>query len=466
MTAELENRVQRFDLVESLMDFVFELKYEDIPAEVVEYAKIFIMDTLAVGIAGTTYDATDKALAAAKNWGQGDYSVIGRPGVKLPRTSAAFVNGMQVHALEWDGLHEPSVVIAMCAPISAIAAEIGNAELPEKVSGRDLILATVIAIELAVFFGGDTTNGPRFFRPAVAGGMGATAALALLRNFDREQFAYALGLAHAQTSGTMQAHWEGSMALPMQIGNTARMAQTAVDMVEAGMTGPVDVIDGRFGFFRLFESANDIGGMLARLAVPFKITEMAHKPFPAGRATQATLTMIQQLRSQYEFSIDQIDEIQVFMPPLSIFLVGRPPSADMTASYARLCLRFVAPLMLLDGEIDPRRYRSEVFGDPQIVELGQKLKILADGNPDENALGPQSMKIHLKDGRQLEAECVDPLGSPDNALSKQQREDKVRKCFALGQQQTGVQSEAEAFINICADLADLGDASALLAMLN
>ena len=466
MTEELENRVQNFDLVESLMDFVFELKYEDIPAEVVEYAKIFIMDTLAVGIAGTTYDATDKALAAAKNWGQGDYSVIGRPGVKLPRTSAAFVNGMQVHALEWDGLHEPSVVIAMCAPISAMAAEIGNAENSRKVSGKDLILATVVAIELAVFFGGDTTNGPRFFRPAVAGGMGATAALALLRNFDRDQFAYALGLAHAQTSGTMQAHWEGSMALPMQIGNTARMAQTAVDMVEAGMTGPVDIIDGRFGFFRLFESANDIASMLGKLGVPYKITEMAHKPFPAGRATQATLTMIQQLRSQHEFNVDQIEKIQVFMPPLSIFLVGRPPSGDMTPSYARLCLRFVAPLMLLDGDIDPRRYSTEVFADPQIVELGEKLQILADGNPDKNALGPQSMKIELKDGRQLKAECIDPLGSPGNAFSKQQREDKVRTCFDLGQQQTAIQSDAEAFIRICAELPEIEDTSVLLGMLN
>ena len=459
---ELENRIQQFEYVEKLVDFIQSLRYEDLPTEAVEFAQIFIMDTLAVGIAGTTYDATDSALAAAKKWGQGDYRVIGRPGLELPRTSAAFVNGMQIHALEWDALHEPSVVIAMCAPISAFAAEIESGQ----VSGKQLILATVIAIEIAVFFGGDTTNGPRFFRPAVAGGMGAVVGLSILRGFDREQIVSTLGLAHAQTSGTMQAHWEGSMALPMQIGNTARMAQAVADMVEAGMTGPVDIIAGRFGFFKLFESANDLNGMLQSLGEPFKITEMAHKPFPAGRATQAVLTMIRQLRQEHQFAIEDIERIQVFAPPLSIFLVGRPPSPDMTPSYARLCLRFVAPLMLIDGDIDPRRYTSESFADTTICDLGARLEICPDGNQDKNALGPQTMKIYINDGRTLEAECTDPLGSPANPLSKQQREDKVRRCFVLGQQQTGVQDDAESFIDCCNHLEELSDASALLGMLN
>ena len=459
---ELENRIQRFEIVESLVEYIQNLTYEDLTPEAIESAKIFIMDTLAVGVAGTAYDATDKALVAAQNWGEGQHSVIGRPGLRLPRPSAAFVNGMQIHALEWDGLHEPSVVIAMCVPISAFAAEMEA----RKISGEKLILATVIAIEIAVFFGGDTANGPRFFRPAVAGGMGATAGLCVLREYSTEQTVHALGLAHAQTAGTMQAHWEGSMALPMQIGNAARMAHASVDMVAAYMTGPVDFIDGRFGFFKLFEAAHDLDNMLDGLGKPFKITEMAHKPFPAGRATQATLTMIQKLRQEHDLKADNIEKIQIFAPPLSIFLVGRPPSPEMTASYARLCLRFVAPLMLIEGDIDPRRYTSAVFADAQIMDLGQRMEICPDGNPDKNALGPQAMKITLTDGTLLEAECTDPLGSPDNALSKQQREDKIRKCFSLGKHQTNVQSEAEPFIQICSQLESVEDTSVLLGMLN
>lgn len=458
MTEELENRVQKFELVDALTEFAINLRYEDLTQEAIDLAQIFIMDTIAVGIAGKTYDATDKALAAAKLWGEGDTPVIGRPGVKLARPSAAFANGMQVHSLEWDGLHEPSVVIAMCVPISAMVAEMHS----RKVSGKELILATVIAIEVAVFFGGNTTAGPRFFRPAAAGGMGAAAGMARLRGFSKEQLIHTLGLAHAQTSGTMQAHWEGSMALPMQIGNAARMAHMSLDMVEAGMTGPVDFIDGRFGYFKLFESGGDIDELLQALGKPFKITEMAHKPYPAGRATQASLTMIRELRSKHQFALEDIDKIDIHMPHLSLFLVGRPPSADMTASYARLCLRFVAPLMLVDGNIDPRRYKTEVFADPQITDLGSRINILDDGNPDKNALGPQSMDIHLKNGEVLKAHCKDPLGSPDNPLSKQEREQKIRYCFELGLNEV----DPEPYIQACNQLTELEDASLLLRMVS
>lgn len=457
MLDELNSRIQNLDLVESLMDFILDVDYDNLPREAIDAASIFLMDTIAVGVAGKTYDATDKALLAATSWGEGGSTrVIGRPGVTLSRTSAAFVNGMQVHALEWDGLHEPSVVIALCAPVSAIMAELDR----QSVSGKEVIAALIIAVEVAVFFGGDTTAGPRFFRPSAAGILGATMAMARLRKFDRMQTMHALGLAYSQTSGTMQAHWEGSMALPMQIGVAARAAHMSVDMVAAGMTGPVDVINGRFGYFQLFETGGDIDSLLASLGKPLKITEMAHKPYPAGRATQATLTMIRELRTQHQFNVDDIEKIRVFVPSLVLLLVGRPPEHDMTASYARLCLRFVVPLMLIDGDIDPRRYISEVFADPAICALGEKMDICHDGNPDKNALGPQKMEVVLSNGLTLEANCESPLGSPDNPLSKQQREDKVRRCFDLGLPE----GNPQALIDTCNRFSELDDCQVLLSL--
>ncbi len=455
MLDALDTRIQNLDLVEGLLDFVMGTRFEDLPPATVDATRFFLMDTIAVGVAGKTYDATDKALAAASTWGEsGTTRVIGRPGVKLSRPSAAFVNGMQIHALEWDGLHEPSVVIALCVPVSAMMAEVDSRTL----AGKAFICALTIAVEVAVFFGGATTAGPRFFRPAVAGLMGGAMAMAKLRGFDRQQTMDTLGLAYCQLAGTMQAHWEGSMALPMQIGNAARAAHMAVDMVAAGMTGPADVIDGRFGFFKLYEDGGDINARLRQLGNPPKMRDMAHKPYPAGRATQATLTMIRELQERHRFAATDIERIHIQVPPLVLLLVGRPPTPDMTPSYARLCLRFVAPLMLLDGGIDPRRYAPEVFADAAIIQLADKMTIELDGNPDENALGPQQMHITLRDGKVLHAQCEDPLGSPENPLSKQQRDDKVRRCFELGLPSTNPQP----LIDACDQLADLEDVTVLL----
>lgn len=453
----LNSRLKRPDLVQQLVGFTISLDYQDLPSDVVRLASLFIMDTVAVGVAATSYHATDKALAAAKVWGEGQQSrVIGRPEVKLSSACAAFVNGMQVHALEWDGLHEETVVIALCATMGALFAEVDRTEI----SGEELIVAFVAGVEVAVFFGGVTTASPRFFRPSVAGGLGAALALAKLRNLDESQSIAALGLAYSQICGTMQAHWEGSMALPMQVGAVARNAHFSVDMALAGMTGPVDIIGGQFNYFNLFENGLFDEQLMEQLGKPFKISEVAHKPYPAGRATQTVLTMLRQWQDERAFDVADIVTIAIKVPPLVMLLVGRPREPDMTASYARLCLRFIVPLMLLDGDIDPRRFTEAVYNSDDIVRLSEKITIFDDGNLDKNALGPQSMTVTVKTGDAFELSCSDPLGSPNNPLNEIQRNDKVKKCFKLGLPQR----DADAFINLCHNLPTLKNCSELLTL--
>jgi len=455
----LSNRLNRPELVEQLASFVNETEFEDLPDKVVEFANMFIMDTVAVGVAATTYHATDKALMSVQTWGQSNQSrVIGRPNVHLSSAAAAFVNGMQVHSLEWDGLHEETVVIALCASIGALVSELDRTQY----TGKELITAFVLGVEVAVFFGGVTDSAPRFFRPSVAGGMGAAVALAKLRKLNHQQMIATLGLAYSQVCGTMQSHWEGSMALPMQVGAVARNAHFSVDMAQAGMTGPVDILEGQFNYFALFENGSFDEGLMAQLGKPFKITEVAHKPFPAGRATQAVLTMLRQWQTESSASVDDIAAIDVRVPHLVLLLVGRPSQPDMTASYARLCLRFIVPLMLLDGDIDPRRFTDDVYTDDKVVALGEKMSIINDGNPDKNALGPQAMTITLKDGSQHQLQCVDPLGSPNNPLNKTQREAKVRRCFELGLPE----HDPEAFIRFFDDLASQADCRELLTLVS
>lgn len=451
----LSTRLQRPELVEQLASFVSDLEFSDLPDDVVKHASLFLMDTIAVGIAATSYDATDKALASVKSWGSGDQArVIGRPGVKLPAPAAAFVNGMQVHALEWDGLHEETVVIALCATIGALVSELDQTPC----TGKELICAFTLGVEVAVFFGGVTDSSPRFFRPSAAGGLGAAMALAKLRKLTKQQTIAALGLAYSQTCGTMQAHWEGSMALPMQVGAAARNAHFAVDMAQAGMTGPVDIIAGQFNYFSLFENGAYNESTMQHLGKPYKITEIAHKPFPAGRATQAVLTMLQECNETHEFSVNDIASIDVNVPPLIMLLVGRPIEKNMTASYARLCLRFIVPLMLLDRDIDPRRFSQDVYSHADIVALSEKIAILDDGNQDKNALGPQTMSIHFNDGREIKLSCADPLGSPNNPLNQQQRNQKVMRCFELGLPERS----ATEFIDCCERLAELEDCQQIL----
>ena len=444
---------------ERLVDLVLEHDYADLPAEAVAAAKMFLADTLAVGVAGSGQSGAARVMAALAPGG--NCGILGRPGLRFSPYDAALINGFQIHCLEWDGLHEPSVVIALCVTTAALTSEVQGRSQANPLSGQQLITAFVTGVETAVLFGSAAATGPRFFRPSAAGLMGAAMAIGRARGFSRGQMLDLLGLAYSQVGGTMQAHWEGSEALAMQIGFAARAALTGADLVQAGLTGPHDVIDGKFGYFKLIETAETHGETLGEVlrcwGSPWKVTELAHKPFPAGRATQAALTAIIDIKREAQFGMDELAALTVHVPPLIELLVGRPYKAEMSPEYARLCLQFVAPQMIEHGLVDPRRFVAESFAGDAARAWAERVHVVVDDNPDPNALAPQTIELELKDGRKFKRHIGAPLGSPGNALSAGAQLQKAQFCFELG----GLRRSADALFDAVSHLDRMDDAADL-----
>ena len=376
-----------------------------LPPAVRAAALMLLDDTLACGVAGSTAPGADGVLAAAQGWGAGGtVPVLGRA-ERLPAAAAAFVNGFQIHCLEWDAVHEPAVVHAMSVVTAAV-----HAAAHARQAGTEAALAALVTgVEIACILGIAAETPLKFFRPATAGLIGGALAVARLAGLTPERFGDVLGLAHAQCAGTMQAHVEGSIALPLQVAAAARAAITAVDLVAAGLPGPQDALMGPFGYFPLFDGG-DPTAMVATLGTIWRIAEISIKPWPSGRAGHATLAALDGLGGD-------VTQITAHVPPLIARLVGRPWHADMTPAYARLCLPFLAALMLRDGRIDPRCFTPAAFADPELQALGARLTIHVDANPDPNALGPQRFAITLADGSTRAITTPATFGSPANPLS-------------------------------------------------
>lgn len=372
-----------------------------LPDAVWAAALMLIDDTLAVGVAGSTAPGADGVLAAAQRWGgQGMVPVLGHH-VRLPAAGAAFVNGFQIHCLEWDAVHEPAVVHAMSVVTAAVHAVCHD----RSVDRENALAALVTGVEIACGLGVAADTPLKFFRPATAGVVGAALACARLYGLPRTSFGDVLGLAHAQCAGTMQAHVEGSIALPLQVAAAARAAVTAVDLVAAGLPGPQDALMGPFGYFPLFDGG-DPTAMVASLGRVWRTAEISIKPWPSGRASHATLAALD--------GAGDVGAIVAHVPQLIARLVGRPWTETMTPAYARLCLPFLVALMLRDGRIDPRAFTPESFADPALRALGARLTIRVDDNPDPNALAPQRFEL---DGRTVVVPST--FGSPANPLSAQ-----------------------------------------------
>jgi 2-methylcitrate dehydratase PrpD len=366
-------------------------------------------DTLAVGAAGAM--VSSQVEVAASLWGSGeDARLLGRGG-RFPAPSAAYVNGFRIHGLEWDAVHEGAVVHALSVVTAALAAVIDRRGGCDP---DDALIALAIGVDIASGLGIASTGAMRFFRPATAGVIGA--ALAAARVNGTERFDDVLGFAYSQAAGTMQAHAEGSIALPLQIAHAARAAVTAVDLADAGLEAPHDVLEGRFGFFRLFEEG-DLQRYTDAIGRNWLIEEVSTKPFPSGRASHGVLGLLSGTDTPAQ-------AIEAIVPPLVHRLVARPMKADMTPAYARLCLPFLAALMVRDRRIDPRAFTPATFADQALAELASKVTIRIDDNPDPNALSPQRVRLTLADGSVVENDIPALLGAPAAPLSSEQQERK------------------------------------------
>ena len=387
-----------------------------------------LADTLAVGAAGATAPGAEAILSVARAMGSGgEARLLGSPnssGERLPAPGAAFVNGYRIHCLEWDAVHEPAVVHAMSTVTAALGAAIDRrARIYGGCDREEALVALAVGVDIACGLGLSADSPLTFFRPAIAGLMGAAAAVARI---DRAPMSPALGLAYSSLAGTMQAHVEGSSALPFQIANAARAAIVAADLAKADFSAPYDIFEGPFGYFKLFDTG-DLSRYTAALGQEWRISEISTKPFASGRASHAALSVLAEL------ALDpaSIERIELFAPPLIQRLVGRTMPRTMEPAYARLCLPLLAALMVNDGMIDPRRFTEATFFDPAIADLARRVVVTVDDNPDPNALSPQRLVVTLAGGATIARDIPDTLGSPAAPLSPRQQAAKQGLARAL-----------------------------------
>jgi aconitate decarboxylase len=406
-------------------------RFADLPHEAVDRAKVFILDSFGVGIAGSSVPHADALLAIASRWGDRPVARAWGHDTRLSTCAAAFMNAWQMHNQEFDCLHEGAVVHAMA---SVLPAALAVAEARGGVSGQELIVAVAVGCDIAATLGLAARGGMRFFRPATAGGFGAVAAAGRIMGLDQAALERAFAFQLAQASGTMQPHLEGSPILPMQVGLNVRAALTACELAALDLMPPRDVFEGPYGYLALFESAWEIAPLLDDLGRRWRIAEFSHKPYPAGRATHGGIEGVIALRNQIGFEPNEVEEVRITAPPLIVRLVGRPDQPAPEPSYARLCMAYAVAKALQNGALDPMDFRGAALVDPATHALAALVRTDSDGNPDPNALAPQTVTVRLAGLRVLTWQCTSMLASPSRPLDRAAHLDKFRRCWQFAAQ--------------------------------
>jgi len=445
------------DAIHDFADHVVRSHFDDLDRRTIANTKSFILDTLGVGIGGSSGPmAAELPLAIAKA-GQGNDARVWSTGQRLPASAAALCNAYQTHNSEFDCLHEAAVahVMTIVLPVA-----LAGAERAGGVSGRALIEAVVLGVDVASCIGAAASSGLRFFRPATAGAFGGVAAFGKLMELDKRRMVHAFSLAYGQMGGTMQAHTEGSSLLAMQMGFNARNSVVACDLAASGFTGPENILEGPFGYYHLFEDGGDPGAFSATLGETWRINELAYKPFPSGRATHGIVDGCLTLQRMHAIDAGDIRAITARIPPLVNHLVGRPVRAEMDINYARLCVAYVAACALLRGTIAPEDFTDAAYVDPARQALARVIRMEAVAG-DPNALTPIEIEMTLQDGTVRSLRLDHVYGAPEKPMDRAAVLDKFHgNCArARGAPDSG---QAEALIAAVDDLENLPDVTRLI----
>jgi 2-methylcitrate dehydratase PrpD len=430
-----------------------------LPADAVRAVATFTLDTIGVGVAGRRSAYADGVRAVALGWGAATpdnaaYLFAGGPALPVP--SAVFVNAFQAHALEFDCVHEGAVLHPFTVVVPVVLAEAERTGL----SGARFVAAVAAGVDVAAGLGVAATSQIKFFRPATCGLFGAVGALCNARGLNAEQTAHAFGYALAFASGTMQAHVEGTPALAASVGAAARSAFAAVDLVCAGLPGPLGSVDGPFGYLSLFETAHDGAPVLGALGQIWRVNEVAWKPFPTGRAAHGGIDMICTLRTQ-GLTPETLASLVIEAPPLIHHLVGRPiADPPLEVNYARLCLPYVGAVALRRGTVTLDDFTPEALNDPATHALARRISVQVNATTSQSAFTPQRAIATLTDGRVQETSVAALLGAPARPLSRDQHLAKFRACMAFGLGEARPDVE-DALIAACDQLEALPDVAVL-----
>jgi 2-methylcitrate dehydratase PrpD len=399
-------------------------RYEDIPPDVVERAKQCITDTVAAVVFGYDLPWSRMIVAFAEKNGTGGNSRIlgGGPG-RVHAPAAALANGALAHAFEMDNLTWPNTGVHPGATLLASGLAVAQ---ERRSGGRDLITAVVAGAEVMIRIGRATqhSNEARgFHAPGTTGPFGAAVTCGKLMDFDAERMQNALGIAGSLACGLLEfaRAGNGAMVKRLHLGRAAESGVLAASLAGEGFTGPASVLEGEFGFLRVFcGSKFDARELTRGLGESYATRSIMLKRFPCHITAHTSVQAILDLRAQYRYGAADVAAIQIAGNDKMARVNNIPSPADiMMAQYS---IPFCVALAHVRDPRDPRSFDESALRDKQIRSLAQHVTItIAEHRPTPLAA---DVTVTLKDGRVLTRCVTDFKGTPEQPLDRGELREK------------------------------------------
>jgi len=451
------------DATSRILQHIEKTRFQDLPEAVVENTKRFILDSIGVALAGCNAPGCREVVDLIKEWGGKPEAIIMSYGGKVPSPSAAMVNSMMMHALDFDDTLDES---ALHAHVSVLPAALAAAESAGNISGACLINAVALGVDMVCRLGLSTKRPLSWIRTATCGAFGAAVAAGKVMGLNRERLSHALGIVYSQTAGNAQCLVDGGLVKRMQPAFSAKSGVLSAFLAQKGITGARHFLEGQYGFFNLYESGDyDRERLLENLGKGYGGMGLSIKPYPSCRMTHASIDAALAGKNDHKIDAGSIEEIVVHVSKMAREMVGQPfkirenPQVD-----AQFSIPYTVAAAFLRGDVRLEDFEHGSIGNDSVLDLAKKVRVIADPALPARDMDRARVIVQTRSGT-YEMTTTTMKGSPGNPLSNEECIGKFLKCVDYGRLD-GLKKKAPSIIERVLHLEALGNIEGLTTLLS
>jgi 2-methylcitrate dehydratase PrpD len=409
-------------LASQVAEWVARVRFEDLPADIVDATKLRILDVFGLALAGgeTRFGRAIRAGAMAVS-PVGPCRIVGS-GDKVGVTSAAFANASFPQALEFDDTHNESIV-HMSSP--SVAATLALSET-RPVSGKDAILAIALSNEIACRVGVVAPGQfhRRGFHPTgLFSPFGIAYGIGKLLRLDPQTLAHAAGTCGSFAAGVLECWVDGTDTKFLHSGWAAQSGLSAAMFAAAGVTGPPRIFEGRFGLFTSHlqdpAATKKLDRIVDGLGSHWESRYSSFKPFPAAHVLHPYISAILRLRDQGVRPGD-VQRIECPVAEFNVSIVCEPVEekrAPASQAHCRVCLQYTLAEALYCGRLGRDAYEDRNRLNPEILALAGTVDYFVDPEFPGPGRFKGAVRVTLKDGRVLTEVEEYNRGSAENPMT-------------------------------------------------
>ena len=417
----------------TIAEWAIGLKLSEIPENVKEHARRFILDNFGCQIAGATLPWSKDYHRVITQTRSGNGATVAYYGDRLAPDDAAFLNSAFNHANETDDTHlkSPTHPGGIAVPAALAMAEYAKAD------GEKLLLAVIAAYEVQIRL--SWACSPHLIYkghhpPVGVGPFGAAVASAILMGFDLEKTINALGIAGSHSAGLIEYTKTGGSvkrihsAIPTQAGVRAAL------FAEIGITAPHTILEGEKGFCKVFAGEYDLSRLTDGLSETWHLLDNGLKPYSCCHLIHAAFDALDNIRDETPLRPEDIKAVRVATnsePILSHIGSIMEPEDILGAQFS---LPFSVAMRLHNGNRGVQGgngfwdYTEVDFKNPELQKTAHKVSVfVAEDESEWNSVDKGAgVEVETVDGRILKNAVTFSKGLPENPMTKAEVEEKFR----------------------------------------